>query len=54
MNEIAIRQFVEETEAYLKQNRRDLDPNELAEVSELYDDLSIELARQQLADELYR
>jgi hypothetical protein len=53
MNEIAIRQFVEQTEEYLRLYRNTLDQRELDNVSELYDDLTAELDRQQLFDELY-
>lgn len=53
MNEIAIRQFVELTEQYIKQNREHFDQKDLEQVSELYEDLATELARQQLFDELY-
>jgi hypothetical protein len=53
MNEIAIRQFVEQTEEYIRLYRKTMDQKELDNVSELYDDLTAELDRQQLFDELY-
>ena len=53
MNEIAIRQFVEQTEEYMRLYRKNLDQKELDSVSELYDDLTAELERQRLFDELY-
>jgi uncharacterized protein YlaN (UPF0358 family) len=53
MNEIAIRQFVEDTEEYIRLNRHCLDPVELDNVSELYEDLAAELERRSLFDDLY-
>ncbi len=53
MNEIAIRQFVEQTEEYLRLYRKSMNQRELDSVSELYDDLTAELERQRLFDELY-
>jgi len=53
MNEIAIRQFVEQTATYLRRNQECLDPVELDSVTELYQDLTMELERQQLFDDLY-
>lgn len=53
MNEIAIRQFVEQTAEYIRLYQKNLNQRELDSVSELYDDLCAELERQQLFDELY-
>ncbi len=53
MNEIAIQQFVKETEEYIRLHSKNMDQRELDSVSELYDDLTAELARQRLFDELY-
>lgn len=53
MNEIAIRQFVEDTEEYIRLNRNCLNAVELDNVNELYEDLSAELERQTLFDDLY-
>jgi len=53
MNEIAIRQFVEMTEKYIARHKSDMDQNDLDRITELYEDLSAELSRQQLFDELY-
>jgi hypothetical protein len=53
MNEIAIQQFVEQTEEYIRLYRKNMDQRELDSVSELYDDLTAELQRQRLFDELY-
>jgi hypothetical protein len=53
MNEIAIRHFVEMTEKYIRQNKNSMDQSDLNQVTELYEDLSAELSRQQLFDELY-
>ncbi len=53
MNEIAIRQFVEQTEEYLRLYRKSMNQREMDSVSELYDDLTAELERQRLFDELY-
>jgi hypothetical protein len=53
MNEINIKKFVELTEEYLRHNSDQLSELELESVNELYDDLSHELARQQVFDELY-
>lgn len=53
MNEIAIRQFVEQTEEYIRLYRKSMDQRELDSVTELYDDLTAELERQRLFDELY-
>ena len=53
MNLVNIQQFLDMTEEYLRDNHEELSPNELADVTELYDDLSLELSRQQLFDELY-
>ena len=54
MNEIAIAEFVRETEEYIRAHRASLDHHELVCVTELYEDLTAELDRQQLFDELYR
>ena len=53
MNEIAIRQFVEQTADYLQRHQDCLEPAELDSVTELYQDLTSELERQQLFDDLY-
>jgi hypothetical protein len=53
MNEIAIQQFVEQTEEYIRLYRKNMDQRELDSVSELYDDLTAELQRQRLFYELY-
>lgn len=53
MNEIAIQQYVEKTEEYIRKHRNDMDQNELDSVTELYNDLADELSRQQLFDDLY-
>ncbi len=52
MNEIYIRQFVKLTEDYIRRHREDLDQRDLEKVTELYEDLSLELSRQQLIDDL--
>ena len=54
MNEIAIAEFVRETEEFIRTHRASLDHHELNCVNELYEDLTAELDRQQLFDELYR
>ena len=53
MNEINIKKFLELTEEYLRQNHQELSPSDLDSVNELYDDLTAELSRQQLFDDLY-
>ncbi len=53
MNEINIKKFLELTEEYLSNNHQDLSPADLDSVNELYDDLTAELSRQQLFDDLY-
>ncbi|MBT6550337.1 MAG: hypothetical protein HOM14_03170 [Gammaproteobacteria bacterium] len=53
MNEVNIQKFLEQTEEYLQTNREDLSKEELNSVIELYDDLSLELDRQQVLYDLY-
>ena len=53
MNEINIKKFVEMTEEYLRQHQQELSSSDLDNVNELYDDLTAELSRQQLFDDLY-
>ncbi len=53
MNEIAIRHFVEMTEKFIRQHKNEMDPQDLDRVTELYEDLSAELSRQQVFDDLY-
>lgn len=53
MNETNIEQFIAQTEEYLRVNHQFLSKNELERVSELYEDLNTELARQQLNEDLY-
>ncbi len=53
MNEVNIKKFLEQTEEYLKNNQQDMSPQELDNITELYDDLSHELQRQQLVFDLY-
>ena len=53
MNEINIKKFVELTEEYLRRNHQELSPSDLDSVNEHYDDLTAELSRQQLFDDLY-
>ena len=53
MNEIDIQQFVKLTEDFIRKNRSQLSTQDLEKVTELYDDLSQELCRQQLFDDLY-
>ncbi|MDJ0832900.1 MAG: hypothetical protein QNJ69_05220 [Gammaproteobacteria bacterium] len=54
MNEINIKKFLALTEEYLRQNQQELSAADLDSVNELYDDLTAELSRQQLFDDLYR
>lgn len=53
MNEVNIEEFLEQTEEYLRLNKHDMTDEELNNVNELYDDLALELDRQQLLYELY-
>lgn len=53
MNEVNIANFLELTEQYLRLNGNDLSDREWEDVNELYEDLSAELHRQQLFDDLY-
>jgi len=53
MNEIAIAEFVEQTGKFIRTNRHQMEPRELASVTELCQDLPAELERQRLFDELY-
>lgn len=53
MNEIDVELFVRLTEDYIRKHSHNLDKRDLDRVSELYDDLSQELSRQQLIDDLY-
>lgn len=53
MNEINISQFPELTEEFIRTNKKSLDKCDLDEVTELYEDLSSEVSRQQLFDDLY-
>lgn len=53
MNEINIKKFLQVTEEYLRQHQQDLSPSDLDSVNELYEDLSAELSRQQMFDDLY-
>ena len=53
MNEIDIQQFLDLTEEFIRQNKHNLDKQDLDKVTELYDDLASELSRQQLFDDLY-
>lgn len=53
MNEVNIQKFLEQTEQYLRTNNQDIPPEELNDVIELYEDLTEELNRQQLAYDLY-
>lgn len=53
MNEVNIQKFLEQTEQYLNTNKQDLLPEELNDIIELYEDLTEELNRQQLAFDLY-
>ena len=53
MNEIDIQQFVKLTEEFISTHKHSLEKRDLEKVTELYDDLSMELSRQQLFDDLY-
>lgn len=53
MNEIAMQYFVELTEEFMRKNAKDLDPADLDRVAELYEDLTSELSRQLMFDDLY-
>mgnify|MGYP006899567101 FL=1 len=53
MNEVNIQEFFEQTEEYLRVNQRDMSQEELDSVTELYEDLALELDRQQLMYDLY-
>ena len=53
MNETNIAQFIRETEEYLRIYHQHLSQSELDRVTELYEDLNNELARQQQPDDLY-
>ena len=54
MNEVNIQKYLEQIEQYLRANQQDMSEQELNNVIELYEDLTDELNRQQLAYDLYR
>jgi hypothetical protein len=53
MNEIIIQNFLNETEEYLRTNQQQLTKSELDHITELYEDLNNELARQEMRDDLH-
>ena len=53
MNEVNIQKFLEQTEQYLHANLQDMQQEEFDSVIELYEDLTDEINRQQLAYDLY-
>jgi len=53
MNEVNIQKFLQQTAEYLRANQHDMPEAELNSVIELYEDLTDEFNRQQLAYDLY-
>ena len=54
MNEVNIEKFIQQTEEYLRVNHQHLSKKDLKSITELYEDLNNQLARQQLYDDLYQ
>ena len=52
MNEMIIQNFINETEEYLRVNHQHLSQSELDRITELYEDLNNELARQEMREDL--